>query len=181
VLLFQVVMEKEELFGEELEIILDRYPASMSPQAIEEEEEPGVLPPVDSGKDVAEIADWRHPDEQDNSHGSVGRDESVDKWSVAGVRSMDPIEVERISVDGSSGDESKSADGRWSDLQSQPNGTAEAQRKEALDRGESWNSSLEEGDVAATNRSGFGESSPDTSIAAPVSIRGKNDIHDKFK
>lgn len=197
----QVVMEREELFGEELELILDHYPASLSPQSVEEEDEPGALPSeFDAPKELPERSDWRSADSMSaqSESSTVSRDETVDKWLLAGVRSMDPVEVERLGVGGGySGEErereSESAEGRWVDVQSKPNGTVEAQKKEPLEsRGEagsSWESSLEVGDVAATNRSGgYGESSPpppppspsasDASIAASVSLTGKNDIHD---
>ncbi|CAM6098375.1 unnamed protein product [Calypogeia fissa] len=178
-----VVMEKEELFGEELELILDHYPASVSPQSVEEEEEPGALPSEnDAPKALPGSSEWESSENLSMQSESTGsRDETVEKWTLTGVRSMDPGEVERLRVgSSSSGDESGSADGsRWVERQSKPNGNGDGQRKEQpLDRGESWGSSLEVGDVAATNRSGFGESPPDASIAASVSRTGKNDIHD---
>lgn len=44
-------MEREELFGEELEQILDLYPAGTPLHVVEVEEEPGDLPPLsDSSK-----------------------------------------------------------------------------------------------------------------------------------
>lgn len=42
----QVVMEKEELFGEELDQIIDLYPLGTSVQVVEDEEEPGDLLPL---------------------------------------------------------------------------------------------------------------------------------------
>ena len=41
-----VVMEREELFGEEIEQILELYPAGTPLQVVEDEEEPGDLPPL---------------------------------------------------------------------------------------------------------------------------------------
>jgi ATP-dependent Zn protease len=41
-----VVMEKEELFGEELDQIIDLYPLGTSVQVVEDEEEPGDLLPL---------------------------------------------------------------------------------------------------------------------------------------
>ncbi|XP_024360822.1 probable inactive ATP-dependent zinc metalloprotease FTSHI 1, chloroplastic [Physcomitrium patens] len=46
-----VVMEREEIFGEEIEQILELYPAGTSVQKVMDEEEPGDLPPLsDSSK-----------------------------------------------------------------------------------------------------------------------------------
>lgn len=52
-----VVMEREELFGEEIEQILELYPAGTPVQAVLDEEEPGDLPPLsDSFKaNIAEV------------------------------------------------------------------------------------------------------------------------------
>ncbi|KAG0564941.1 hypothetical protein KC19_8G151400 [Ceratodon purpureus] len=52
-----VVMEREELFGEEIEQILELYPAGTSAQSVMDEEEPGDLPPLSESfkANIAEV------------------------------------------------------------------------------------------------------------------------------
>jgi ATP-dependent metalloprotease FtsH len=52
-----VVMEREELFGEEIEQILELYPAGTPVQSVMDEEEPGDLPPLSESikANIAEV------------------------------------------------------------------------------------------------------------------------------
>ncbi|KAL3680757.1 hypothetical protein R1sor_023713 [Riccia sorocarpa] len=162
-----VVMEKEELFGEELEAILDHYPAGMPTKQVEDEDEPGSLPNELGGREGTPDTSRRELPEAENK--------KFDSWLLENRR-IDSDEVGDRSVENENGDE------RLVEVKGNvPNGTVEALKK--MDGGiDRSGSALEGGDVAATNRSGsgsgFGElSSPDAST--PASVRtGKNDIHD---
>ncbi|KAL2621719.1 hypothetical protein R1flu_001924 [Riccia fluitans] len=169
-----VVMEKEELFGEELESILDNYPAGMSSKLVEDEDDPGALPPqLGSGEENPDTS-GRQLTEGSKLMLPEAENKKFDSWYL-GNRTIDTNEVgERILEKGSGKEERIEVQGNV------PNGTVEARKRMdvGLDRS---GSCLEGGDVAATNRSGsgsgFGELSPDAST--PASVRtGKNDIHD---
>ncbi|BBN13165.1 hypothetical protein MPTK1_6g01370 [Marchantia polymorpha subsp. ruderalis] len=168
-----VVMEKEELFGEELEAILDHYPAGMAVQLVEDEAEPGVLPRQFSLREESAETSGRQSTDGSKLILPEAESNKFDSW-LLGNRRIDTGEVGERFLETESGSD------RRVDVQSNiPNGSAEARKKVegGLERG---GSSLEGGDVAATNRSGvgFGDlSSPDAST--PASVRtGKNDIHD---
>lgn len=51
----QVVMDREELLGEELDLILDKYPAGTPVHLVEDEEEPGELQIPDAHEFLTEV------------------------------------------------------------------------------------------------------------------------------
>ncbi|KAL2621730.1 hypothetical protein R1flu_001935 [Riccia fluitans] len=119
-----VVMEKEELFGEELESIVDNYPAGMSSKLVEDEDDPGALPPQLGSGDENPDTSGRQLTEGSKLMLPEAENKKFDSWYL-GNRTIDTNEVGEGTLEKGSGKEERI------EVQGNvPNGTVEARTKE---------------------------------------------------